>query len=516
MKRPPLRVFYSYAHEDENARDRLDEHLELLARRNLVVRWYDRHVVPGKEWDHSIRAALDEADIILLLVSRSFLASRYVQDHEIPEAMAEHTAGRARVIPILLEEVEGWSRAAFAKLEVLPTKAKAVSSWADPVAAYADIARGIERVVRNVIVAGGGPFEFGAHEFTEAELSTLRAGARTRCLAGLERLRDALNTQIPSRRYEQNLLLATWTLQRFGALREGRTLPEALYFMAQIVSAFDIVALQEVDRRLDQLKALLDILGPDWGYLATDVAPGVVGNDERFAFVYYKPRVEFGHISSNITLAASGQLARPPLISLFQSGDWEFEMCTSHITYGGDTSNTSKRLAEIKELLEALRPRIRRQDRDLFLMGNFQLEEPGSACHQALVEGGVEIPDLVLQPSSAFSDHMDTMIGYMSESREMPLSRTGPVGGVFRTFDHVLRDEDLATFSKTAAYRASRTSSKPAIRGRKTRTLSFRTWRTYQLSDHLPLWVALDLPTTADERLRAVDKTLPTSGAPSR
>ena len=51
MKRPPLKIFYSYAHEDEQARDRLDEYLELLARRNLVVRWHDRHIVPGREWN---------------------------------------------------------------------------------------------------------------------------------------------------------------------------------------------------------------------------------------------------------------------------------------------------------------------------------------------------------------------------------------------------------------------------------------------------------------------------------
>ena len=161
MKRPPLRVFYSYAHENDQARDHLDQHLELLARRNLILRWHDQHIVPGREWDMAIQSALDEADIILLLVSKPFMSSKYVLEHEIPAAMEEHAAGRARVVPILLEEVEGWQKAVFAKLEVLPTKGHAVSLWQDPVGAYANIARGIGKVVRDIIVDGGGPFAFG-------------------------------------------------------------------------------------------------------------------------------------------------------------------------------------------------------------------------------------------------------------------------------------------------------------------------------------------------------------------
>ena len=189
MKRPPLKIFYSYAHEDEQARDRLDEYLELLARRNLVVRWHDRHIVPGREWNEAIQTALSDADIILLLISKAFLDAEYVRNHEIPEAMAEHVAGRARVVPILLDEVDGWQDAAFAKLELLPSKGKAVSLWKDPVKAYANIARGIERVTKDIIVAGGGPFEFGAHEFAEAELDQL---SKVRELAALTAYDDCV------------------------------------------------------------------------------------------------------------------------------------------------------------------------------------------------------------------------------------------------------------------------------------------------------------------------------------
>lgn len=67
MKRGPLKVFYSYAHQDEKARDTLDQHLELLSRRNLILRWHDRHIVPGSEWNSAIQEALESADIIISL-----------------------------------------------------------------------------------------------------------------------------------------------------------------------------------------------------------------------------------------------------------------------------------------------------------------------------------------------------------------------------------------------------------------------------------------------------------------
>lgn len=499
MKRPPLKVFYSYAHEDEEARDLLDEHLALLARRNLILRWHDRHIIPGQEWNHAIETALDDADIILMLVSKAFMQSDYVHRFEIPAAMKEHAAGRARVVPVLLEDVDSWRKAPFAKLEVLPDKGHAVSDWHDPVAAYANVAQGIEKVARDIIIAGGGPFEFGAHRFTEAELSTLTKGARARTLDALERLRCALDEQIPPRRYERNLLMANWTLRRFGSLRRERHLSESLHLMAQIISAFDLVALQEVYRDLGQLKRLLEILGPDWDYLATDIAPGEAGNNERFAFVFYKPRVAFGNISSNLTLSQNSmQLARPPLLSVFRSSDWEFEVCTTHIHYGGARADQhSRRLTEIRDLLEHLRWRARGHTMDLFLLGDFQIERRDSEVHKTLVEGGVQIPDTVLQPASALSERFYSLIGYLNERRSIPLAASGRPGGVFRTFDYAMRDEDLGAYARTSAYRrmqASRTRSGIADRNQKTRLRRFRQWRTYYLSDHRPLWIELDLP----------------------
>ena len=303
MKRGPLKVFYSYAHEDEQIRDRIDEYLELLARQHLIVRWHDRHILPGSEWDHSISEALESADIILLLVSKAFFASKYISDYEVPAAMHAHQSRKARVIPILLESVPGWTKTELARLQFLPKGAKPVSKWKDPVKAFADIADGVRKVAKDIIVSGGGPFEFGPHDFTEAELASLSKSERERTGSGLERLRKNLNKNIPARRYETNLLLATWSLRQFGrSINIPADQKESLFYMAQVISSFDLVALQEVDRNLNRLRSLLDILGPDWNVLVSETAPGDWGNNERFAILYYTPRVEFRNFSGQVIL----------------------------------------------------------------------------------------------------------------------------------------------------------------------------------------------------------------------
>lgn len=138
MQRGPLKLFFSYAHEDAAVRSELDDHLDLLERQKVVVTWNDRLITPGREWAGSIDENLRTADLILLLISRPFLASEFVREVEIPQALAQHEQGRARLLPVLLEPVDDLPRQAFGKLEVLPAKGLAISQWEDRTRALAD------------------------------------------------------------------------------------------------------------------------------------------------------------------------------------------------------------------------------------------------------------------------------------------------------------------------------------------------------------------------------------------
>ena len=66
------KLFYSYAHEDEELRDELGTHLTIFERQGLIEPWHDRETTAGDEWRGEIDDNLEHADVILLLVSSRF------------------------------------------------------------------------------------------------------------------------------------------------------------------------------------------------------------------------------------------------------------------------------------------------------------------------------------------------------------------------------------------------------------------------------------------------------------
>src|SRR5688572_6254 len=97
----PAKVFISYAHEDEAHKDKLLTHLASLRRQGVIATWHDRDIRAGREWSAEIRAQLDTADVVLLLVSADFLASDFCHEIELARALERHEAGEAHVIPII-------------------------------------------------------------------------------------------------------------------------------------------------------------------------------------------------------------------------------------------------------------------------------------------------------------------------------------------------------------------------------------------------------------------------------
>jgi len=142
----PIRLFYSYSHKDETLRDELEEALTLLERQGLISEWHDRKIGAGEEWKGAIDQNLEEAQVILLLVSSSFLASDYCWDVETKRAIERHDQGVAKVIPVILRPCD-WHGAPFGQLQALPKDAKAVTTWTNKDEAWTDVAVGIRRAV---------------------------------------------------------------------------------------------------------------------------------------------------------------------------------------------------------------------------------------------------------------------------------------------------------------------------------------------------------------------------------
>jgi hypothetical protein len=161
-------------------------------------------------------------------------------------------------------------------------------------------------------------------------------------------LREKLDAQIPQRSLNDNFLLATWNIREFDSPSYGLRQTDAIYYMAEIISRFDLVAVQEVREDLQGLGRLLGVLGSWWDYIVTDVTEGKPGNRERMAFLYDQRKVRFAHMAGEVTIppvekkvgnkvveyTPSKQLVRTPFICSFQAGWFRFNLCTVHILYG--------------------------------------------------------------------------------------------------------------------------------------------------------------------------------------
>jgi small GTP-binding protein len=144
----PLRVFISYAREDEAFKDELVTMLAGLQRRGIVDAWEDRRIEAGEEWHKSIQDAMSQCDLAILLVSSSYLASRFIQEQEQPILLQRSRDMQLRVIPIVVRPCMWQSEPALKGLQALPKDGKAVITFAkengERDQAWADIAAAIE------------------------------------------------------------------------------------------------------------------------------------------------------------------------------------------------------------------------------------------------------------------------------------------------------------------------------------------------------------------------------------
>lgn len=145
---------------------------------------------------------------------------------------------------------------------------------------------------------------------------------RLRTVTNLLKLCSQLERDIPQKTATDTLLLATWNIREFG----DNCRKESLFYLAEIISRFDLVAIQEVSANMKGLEKRMKLLHPSWSSFATDSTDGSAGGGERMVFLYDKRKVSFEQIADEITLQREklidGQLqfARTPYTASFQNG----------------------------------------------------------------------------------------------------------------------------------------------------------------------------------------------------
>ena len=365
--------------------------------------------------------------------------------------------------------------------------------------------------------------------------------ARRRCAKRLRAMRASL-APLHARRSPTSLLLATWNIRDFDSNKfgYGPRLTESFYYLAEIAGCFDLIALQEVNRDLAALERLMRILGRQWDYIVTDATEGAGGNGERMAFLFRSDKIWFRKIAGEVVLPdgqlvvspkavkppkdkeattsvdiedARQQFARTPFLVAFQSGWFRFSLCTVHIYYGRDSgAKLKRRIAEIERLVQFFANRQDREAKDAasgaqaenyILLGDFNVVSPEHQTMTALQSHGFTVPDAISgRKVRADGDHFYDQIAV----RVLDPRFRVVTGGIVDMYADVFRD----TEEDRSIYAPLMPAEAPEEEGEKKATQEglYRKWRTWQMSDHAPLWVEIETDFTDDylERLAEAEE----------
>ena len=309
--------------------------------------------------------------------------------------------------------------------------------------------------------------------------------------ADLDSLRAQLDTRIPVKAAD-NLLIATWNIRSFASLTRKWTAGSSdnpkrdlrgLRAIIEILSRFDVIAIQEVKGDLRALRDTMQFLGDDWGFLMSDITLGDKGNDERLAFLFDRRRVIPSGLAAELVVppdrlnrigedALREQFARTPYAVSFRRNDATFILVTLHVEYGDDED---AREPELKEIADWMRDWARRSNRfhhNLLVLGDFNIDREDSPLYQAFTSTGLTVPqELENLPRTIFDDPGDSgddnyydQIAWFRTGSGALIDLTLRNGGNFDFQPFVYRNVNLTRDSLS-----------------------------YRMSDHFPLWVEFDL-----------------------
>lgn len=150
-------IYFIYAIENEDYMLHLLRHLKPLEKDFNCILWHDDPIYTGQLWKPKNDSRISQTDISLLLVSDAFMHSEFVKQLEFKMIIDRYKAGKAIVIPILLEPCP-WETDFKSdeydfnlnELRVLPEGGIPITDWDAAEKAYMKIASSLKRVIAGI------------------------------------------------------------------------------------------------------------------------------------------------------------------------------------------------------------------------------------------------------------------------------------------------------------------------------------------------------------------------------
>ncbi|MBK7537510.1 MAG: endonuclease/exonuclease/phosphatase family protein [Myxococcales bacterium] len=287
-------------------------------------------------------------------------------------------------------------------------------------------------------------------------------------LLALKKRIDA--AKVPPSKLDESINLATWNIREFGRKRRSEA---AVHYIAEVLGQFDLVGVVELRNDLRDLGRVLQILGPHWRAVYSGMIPDYGGNWERVAYLYDSRAVTFNGLAAEahtprkkkgFEYLPSASFWRAPYLATFKSGSFDFVVLTTHIRWGSNESARHDELERLADWIEAKRQDEYAEDKDLIVMGDFNIPSKTSSLFKAITKHGLELPRALARLQHGSNLAKDKRYDQILHYPQFPVNFSN-AGGVL---DFFLGDAHI----------------KELFDGEMTREAF-----TYQMSDHLPLWM---------------------------
>jgi endonuclease/exonuclease/phosphatase family metal-dependent hydrolase len=287
--------------------------------------------------------------------------------------------------------------------------------------------------------------------------------------------------KIPERSAD-TLLAATWNIANLGA-QARRDQDFAL--IGEILSWFDLVAVQECRDNFRDLLSIMQKMPPSYRFLMSDAA----GNAERMVFLYDSQKLEHLEEVGEITIPPSvyksirlpgndqkfSGFDRSPYLASFAAGRTSITFVNAHLFYGksrDDALSIARRSLETFAMAYWARERTKPNNaftRELVVMGDMNMPKSDDTdpIFMTLTKLGLEIPEHSTQIASNITKdaNYDQIAFLPGTTRDL---YTG-LKGVY--------DYDTVIF--------------PELWQAGKNVKNFNAYLRYYISDHRPMWVQL-------------------------
>jgi hypothetical protein len=280
---------------------------------------------------------------------------------------------------------------------------------------------------------------------------------------------------IPPSKLDETINIASWNIREFG---KKQRLEASVHYIAEIMGQFDLISIVELRKQVNDLKRVIEILGPYWRVVYSDYIDDPGGNSERVAFVYDQRAVAFtgfvGNAEEHRAKTGSEWIAAPyswwrkPYMCGFMAGNFDFIMVATHIRWGAKEEERIPELQQMADWVDRRSKDPNALDKDIIVVGDFNIPKIGDDLYKALTSKGLSMPDALGADKIPGTNLAETMrydqILYLPKYTKTLKKDCGGTVNFNKCDRKILYPNNAEAQDKRF---------------------------TYEMSDHLPLWIQI-------------------------